>query len=310
MPSSRRRFLAASAPAALAIAGCPDGTAERDIDETVTPVDVPQSNVKILEEAAAIEISELPPAVVVTHDHMAAAARQVESNLATVEALAAEVDLDDPESRGPSTTDVDHRMRRAEEALADYRDGEQEFGIDALQSLRSVLGDLGHLVGVLRVVSGEADAEDLGEAIQRRVEAGAELSEHFHYRLATPVADCLPTLHAAASQLNNVERSQEIHDHIAANAEAPDDPTMLAKVYRDLALHRRRLDDAERWLGWATDPDAPSSRDGLEDALSGLADVADDIAAEYEEDDQRGERPLLPISGATGTTSALEVNVW
>lgn len=305
MPSTRRRFLTAGAVGVgVAVGGCADAPTEREIQETLTPVEVPRSDAEHLREAAEIETPSIPPVVVVTDDHLAAAARQVESVVESVHDLVSETEFEERPPGVPAADEVDRRLTEASADLDDVRAGEYGTAVEALESLRNILGRLAEMRGALEAADGmeDAEVEGLWRAVHRQRDAEAAVSDRVEYRVAAPVAERLPTLHAAESMLRgggparrgrvvggrhgDLDSAENVLELVEGQEEVREEPRAVGEVRRHLALHRRRVNDADRWLEWATDPEAASCRAAVEDALTEVVGRAEDIAATYEVDDR------------------------
>ena len=327
MPSTRRRFLAGVTALSAALAGCNEGST-RAVEETATPVAVPRTDREVLSELAAIETPDVRTAVLVSEPHLAAAVDHVE-RLRDAVAERRHVPEDADDERISTHRRPEEVLERAEDRLAEAREtGPSE---DALSTLRRAVRELARVDGLVRVVAGDVDVDSLRASIEAEREATAAVRDRVDYRVARPVADHLPTAAAAERTLESLEdvaRAENLleeavndarrhgdgreTDDEGGNAEADRDeeptephPDLLASVHERLELHRRRREDAERYLETATDPDAPSLRsaitaelDALESDLAAIADRAPEESDGYggdgsNADDIRSIRPSV-----------------
>lgn len=293
MPSTRRRFLTGVTALAGAIAGCNESTT-RAVDETVTPVEVPRTDREILEEVDAIEVPSIPPAVVVGDGHLQSAIGQLErlrGSLLEAAETRNEPFGDGGFGRGRTPEEiverVDERIRRARET------GPSE---EALDILRRVLDDVARPLGYLRAESGELTMADVDVALEAERSAVSDLRGDLEYRVATPVAEHLPTLGAAEETHYRLDDSgarvapaasdDGAHDREAVSEPEPTptsdpDPGHVAERYYRLERVRRHRDDVERYLETATDGAAPSLRADLEAELADVRAELEAVAAEY-----------------------------
>lgn len=290
MPSTRRRFLAGCALAAgPTVAGCSDDTDPApELEETLTPVEVPRSDREILAEAADLDAPSIPSAIVVTDDHLEAAATEVESAIAEVEDLNAEADRDQVDVDVPDAADVEWRVHAAGEVVEDVRsDGPSR---DGLSSLRQVLEDMGELRGILRTVTGRTDLGAIQEAIDRQRGDERDLRHGIDYRIAEPVGEHLPTRRAAWETLATLDGLQDAAELLdGADQDAEQHPRRIGDIERVRVRHERRLDDAERWLETSSDPGAPPIADGIAAELVALHEEAERIGAEHAGEDDAGD---------------------
>lgn len=290
MPSTRRRFLLGAA-ALSGVAGCNERS-PRASQETVTPVEVPRTDREIVREAMAIDAPSIPSAIRVSDAHWAAAVDHVETLRDSVEELLESVDGSSGE-RGRNRPQ-DEVLERADDRLESAREtGRSE---EALDLVRRVVRDLARADGYLRAERGTLDADALRSEVEAEREATDGLLDGVEYRIARPVDEVLPTAFAAERALEAADGLQHVDDFLDDERDSDGDAQrradQLASVYRSLEVHRRRRDDAERYLETATDPDARSLRpaidaelDDLEGELAAIAERFPDEERGYREDE-------------------------
>ena len=285
MPSTRRRFLAVAAGLAATTAGCNDDTA-RSARETVTPVDVPRTDEEVLREAAAIDVPTLPPPVVVSDAHHAAAVDQVESiRDAFRERLAAADDPVEVEAVVGTPDTPEAVLEAVEERLATAREAGPTPA--ALEGLRRALRVVASAHGYLLAETGDVDVEALREAIEAEEAAAGGLRERFDYRIASPGAS-LPTMYAAERALARLADARHARPRPGRPEDGPA-PGQVGSMYHRLELARRRRDDVARYLETATDPDAAPRRAVLGAALAAVREELAAVADRYGPDG--AERP-------------------
>lgn len=274
MPSTRRRFLLGAA-ATAGIAGCNERS-PRAGEGTVTPVEVPRTDHEYVREALAIDAPTLPLATRVSEVHWSAAVGHVES---LQDSIREQIDtVDGPVENYTHQRQPERVLEEADDRLGDARRaGPSESGLD---TLHRVVNDLARADGFLRAEFGSLDADALRAEVEAERERTDAVVESIEYRIANPIEDALPTAVAAERTLDAADSLRNA-DRVLDDADADEEtrPERLATVYRYLERHRRRRDDAERYLETATDENAPSLRsaidaglDALEEELAGVAD--------------------------------------
>lgn len=283
MPSTRRRFLLGTA-ALAGVAGCNDRS-PRAQQGTVTPVEVPRTDPEYVREAMGIDAPAVPEAVHVSDAHWSAAVAHVES---LQESIREQLDSID----GPSEEYTHHRspdqvLEEAEDRLSDAEEtGPSESG---LATLYRTVNDLARADGFLRAELGSLDADALRSEVEAERERTEALVDSIEYRIADPVEDTLPTAFAAERTLeraNGLRNADRFLDDADADEETR--PDRLASIYRHLEGHRRRRDDAERYLETVADPNAPSLRSAIDARLDGLRDELAEVAERFPEGEGRG----------------------
>jgi len=287
MATTRRRLLA-SVVGAAALAGCNDG-ASQEVEETVTPLEVPETDREVLDELSSIEVPSVPGGVVVSDAHFRSALDQVEAMRASVTARLDEVD-DTGESE--DTERFARLFTTPERALEETEDGirrAEEVGPseEALRTFRRAVDTLAPVDAFLRVETGDLDVAGLREMLERERDAASWLEERDGYRVARPVTDHLPTVGAAERDDRFQVELDDLKERIE-RAEAEDDESrrteQMADAYRRLQERRRRRDDAEQYFRTGTDPDAPSIRPALAAELDALAAELEATAERFQED--------------------------
>ncbi|WP_178916922.1 hypothetical protein [Natronomonas gomsonensis] len=278
-PSTRRRFLAGTAGALAVLAGCNEQSSPSR-QGTVTPVDVPQTDEELLQEAANIDVPSVPKAVIVSESHHQAAIDHIESVRSAVESVLADSDIEPENYDGVRYGTPKSILDSTEKRLEDVRDlGRTE---QALRVASNTLRELSRLLGVLQAETGAADAESLRSELEAERDAIDALPGQFDYCVATPVERYLPTLYAAESKLDNLT---ERPFPTRAETEEADDEAVQPSRIGELRLHleylRRQRDDVEQFHATATDESAPSIRDRIDDALTGLEPDIRSIVEEH-----------------------------
>ena len=284
MPSTRRRFLLGAA-ALAGVAGCNERSA-RAGRETVTPVDVPRTDQEIVREATAIDAPSIPSAIRVSDAHLAAAVDHVETLRASVEELLESTD--GPSGEGSRNRPQEDVLERADERLESAREtGPSE---EAIHLVQRVVRDLARADGYLRAEQGTLDADSLRSDVEAEREATDALLDGFEYRIARPVDEVLPTAFAAERALEMADSLEHVDDFLDDERDSDGDAQrrvdQLASIYRSLEVHRRRRDDAERYLETATDPDARSLRPAIDAELDDLADELAAIAERFPDEER------------------------
>ena len=281
MPSTRRRFLLGAA-AIAGVAGCNERS-PRAQEGTVTPVEVPRTDHEYVREAVAIDAPTLPPATRVSEAHWSAAVGHVES---LQDSIREQVDsVDGSAEKYTHQRPPERVLEEADDRLEEAREaGPSESGLD---TLHRVVNDLARADGFLRAEHGSLDADALRDEVEAERARADALVDSIEYRIADPIEDVLPTAVAAertldaADGLRNVDRFLD-----AADADEETRPERLATVYRYLEGHRRRRDDAERYLETATDPNAPSLRSAIDAELDALEEELARVAGRFPEGDR------------------------
>jgi hypothetical protein len=271
--------LTGTAGAFAVLAGCNEQSSPSR-QGTVTPVDVPQTDEELLQEAASIDVPSVPKAAIVSESHHQAAIDHVKSVRSAVESVLAENDIDPENYDGVRYGTPKSILENTEKRLEDVRElGQTE---QALNVASNTLRELGRLLGVLRAETGATDRESLRAELEAEREAMDALHGQFDYRVATPVNRYLPTLYTAESKLENLTEGPS--PTRATTEEADDEPVPPSRI-GELRLHleylRRQRDDIERFHATATDESAPSVRDRIDDALTELEAAVRPIAEEY-----------------------------
>lgn len=287
MPPSRRSLLIGTAGALAAFAGCNDTS---NVDRTtVTPVNVPKTKGEALQEAAEIERPDIPSAVRVTDDHLAAAIADAEtlvSDLRSAIARSEDIDLSEFQRRLPD--DPEEVVERAESQLESVREATPSKR--ALSTVKDVVEDVALVVGYIEAKLGELDHERL-EAELRDEEAATEaLADRFSYRIVRPLAEYLPTLRLAETTRPTLADLEDVREPVK-NLEADNRTTAAAfgLAYRELEAHRRDRRETANLLATATDEDTPSVRPAIDDALSDLREEVEAIADMYDDQDLPGD---------------------
>jgi hypothetical protein len=321
MPSTRRGFLAGVTALAGGLAGCNDRTG-RAVDRTVTPVEVPRTEREVLRKVTAIEAPSIPPAPVVSEAHLESAIDQLDRlkrSLADV-VESREKPVGDAPRFGPEGTpeatveQVDERIRQARET---------EPSAEALDALGTTLHDVAMWIGYLRADSGDLSLADVEDALEVERAAVRAVRDDLEYRVAVPVADNLPAMHAAEQRFQRLGDDDRMEvqpaegDAVERNATAASEPEPtptpepeptptpepdaehVAHRYYRLERVRRQRDDVERYLETATDDGAPSVRAPLQRELTDVRKALEPIAAEYRTDEgqSRGESLVESIKG-------------
>lgn len=284
MPSTRRRFLLGAA-ALAGVAGCNERSA-RASRETVTPVEVPRTDQEIVREAMEIDAPSVPSAIRVSDAHWAAAVDHVETLRDSVEELLESTDGSSGErDRNRLQDDV---LERADDRLESAREtGPSEEGVHLL---RRIVRDLARADGYLRAERGTLDATALRSAVEAEREATDALLDGFEYRIARPVEEVLPTAFAAERALEMADSLDHVDDFLdderGSDGDAQRRVDQLASVYRSLEVHRRRRDEAERYIETATDPDERSLRPAIDAELDDLADELATVAEQFPDEER------------------------
>lgn len=294
MPSTRRRFLSGAAAGVALLAGCND-RASNGSRGTVTPVDVPMTDSELLAQAASIEYPSLVPAVVVTDEHFEAAIGHVESLLAALEREldeAGEVDFSDLHRPVPGRSDDgDHVVGQTSARVDSLR--EREPSLDALGDVQRALRDVSLYLGYVRAERGEITLEGIEGEIDSELETVGTRRSSIEYRVAEPLAATLPTLYVAESKLESARRLKYALEAATGGESEEPTTTRIAELRRQLARHRRRRRDAERFLAWATATDAPSRAGDFSRALRAVGDELDSLPDRFEPREEGGEPRTL-----------------
>lgn len=292
-PSTRRRFLTGAAGAIAVLAGCNEQSSPSR-QGTVTPIDVPQTDEELLQEAASIDVPSVPKAVIVSESHHQAAIDHLESVRSAVESVLAESDIEPENYDGVRYGTPKSILDSTEKRLEDVRDlGQTE---QALNIATNTLRELSRLLGVLQAETGAADAESLRAELAAERDAIDALPSQFDYRVATPVERYLPTLYTAESKLENLTEGPS---PTRTKTEEPDGEAVSPSRIGELRLHleylRRQRDDIEQFHATATDESAPSIRSRIDDALTELEPdiraVVEEHGAETPEQSENSGRP-------------------
>ncbi|MFQ3320735.1 MAG: hypothetical protein ACI8UR_000340 [Natronomonas sp.] len=299
MPSTRRRFLTGTAAVAALLAGCNE-TDSSGSTGTVTPVDVPRTDRQILREASEISYPDVSKSVIVSDTHQRAAIRHVESVIERLETVLAENDVDFSgfERRGASrdptdnTEDVRTRIKDANERIETAR--EDDPSSESLRSLERALRTTSVLLGFVLAETGQTELADVEATLEAERAAVADIKDGLEYRIAQPVEEHLPTLYAAETKLSRSDQLQFVADTVD-DADPKNDQyaTEIGQVRRSIELHRRRRDDAKRFIDTATDADAPPLRDAIDRNVVALRESLEPIASEYRDWDGGSENDSI-----------------
>lgn len=283
MPSTRRRLLLGAAGTLAALAGCNETSG--DDPPTVTPVDVPKTKAEALQEAANIEAPKIPPAVRVTDAHLEAAIEDAEILVADLEAVAARAD--DVDLRGLQRRIADEPrdvVERAETELQSAREtGPSE---KALSTVRNVVREVGLALGYIETKLGELDRERIETELQEEEAATEAFRDRFSYQIARPLGASLPTFRAAeTTRPDPSDIGQAREPLVNLDDGRVDEATAFGLARRELETHRRKRQDAARYLEVATDENAPSMRQSIEGAITDLRSEVEEIAETYGDQD-------------------------
>lgn len=263
MGTNRRRFIAATGAAMLA--GCNE-QAESEPEETVTPVDVPQSAADVLEDVDTIPVPTVRHGTIVSDAHRRAVIDRAGDRLETAEAELAAADgvaLEDIEGLRQSGAPFE----TARDRVRAYRD---DAGPRRFQRLRNAVRDLGIIIGHVRAATGTLDEADLRTALERAQEAYVALGRGADYRLASPVIDLLPTLAAAEAALDRASGSRRAAERSLPGGQESGSaplPPAVAEVWGGIEMVRLETTNAAGYLETSLDGAAPARDAVISEAI-------------------------------------------
>lgn len=260
MSSSRRRFLVGLTGVFAGIAGCNERSS-REIEETVTPVDVPRTKEELLREAASIETPSVPsPKVVSKAHHQTAIEHLKRLHGALTDRLGARDEPPDFEEYFGLPDEAETVVENVEERLAAAR--EMGPSREAVNTARRGIEEAAIAVGYLRTEAGDLDAATLRDGLDEEQAAIETLRDTLEYRLAAPIEASLPAAFVAEETLQRLDDPQRVSERIedAESYEKRRRRHNLASVYSRLERLRRRRDDVSWYLRKATNVEAPPRR--------------------------------------------------
>lgn len=260
MSSSRRRFLVGVTGVCAGIAGCNERSS-REIEETVTPVDIPRTKEELLREATSIETPSVPsPKVVSKAHHQTAIEHLKRLHGELTDRLDAREEPPDFEEYPGLPDSAETVVENVEERLAEAR--EMDPSREAVNTVRRAVGEAAIAVGYLRNEAGDLDAATLRDALAEEQAAIETLRDALEYRLAAPIEASLPAAFVAEETLQRLDDPKRVSERIedAESHEKRRRRHDLASVYSRLERLRRQREDVSWYLRKATNAEAPPRR--------------------------------------------------
>jgi hypothetical protein len=293
MSSTRRSVLLGAAGTVAALAGCNESTSDGP-QSTVTPVDVPRTTAEALREAAELDWPEIPGALRVTDDHLAAAIEDTEQLVADLRSAlerAEDDDLDVHELGRRVQSDPEQVPERAEARLESAR--EKGPSGEALSIIERAVRDLALPLGYLEAELGDLDRDGMETALVKEEAATRALADRFSYRVADPLAEHLPTLREAETTLGRLDVFDDARQPLA-EAESGDleEAVAIGFARRELEMNRRKRRDADRLQETATDDARRSIWPAIDDRLSAVRGQVESIVDSYGDRDPPNEATI------------------
>lgn len=284
MPSTRRSVLLGTASALAALAGCNESTSDGP-QSTVTPVDVPRTKAEAMQEAAAIEWPEIPPAVPVTDARLDPAMAHAEALLSDLRAVAEDnPDMDLSGLRRRIPNDPNDIVQRAASELQSAREADRARA--ALERAESTIREVSLPLGYMEAKIGILNRTAIKTMVDDERKALDALTDRFSYRIADPIGDHLPPLYEAERQLTDLRHLDHAREQLTAAADGEIDAyTAFALARQNVEINRRRREAIDILHESATDLDAPSFRAAIPLVLADLREEVEAIADAYADRD-------------------------
>ncbi len=256
---SRRRLLTVGA--GVALAGCNDGTVERNDDyETVTPASVPNETEDLLAELYGLSVPAVDSLDPVEAGHLEAAVDQFVGVLEEIDVALEAIDGDRIVESVEDPEQFLANGRQRARTLREYEPTER-----ALSRTTRELRRAARIAGYAGAAAETIDRTGLEEKLRAVTDAVESFPTETDYQLQQPTDVSLGT----------IARAEEALPSSIGEPTDGEWPEAAARIRRSIAIGRRAYDDAVRFRDAATDHSVQSSERAVRSiAIGALKEAA------------------------------------